>query len=204
MQFDTIYHEHFFYLSLTAIERIFGHYGLRVFDVEKLSTHGGSLRIYAERSDRAGQRPQSRGLELLRVSERRAGVESKAYYDGFGQRANRIVASVRDFLETARGNKEIVLGYGAAAKGNTLLNACGVTQSDMAYVVDLNPHKQGLYLPGSRLPVYAPDRVLETRPNYVFILPWNLKGEIVQQMKHIASCGGKFVTAIPKLEVFAA
>ncbi|HEX3487309.1 MAG TPA: class I SAM-dependent methyltransferase [Micropepsaceae bacterium] len=204
VQFDTVYHEHFFYFSLAAIERVFAKHGLRLFDVEQLSTHGGSLRIFAERADATSPRVVSEKLEALRALERDAGVQRPDYYDGFNRRVTATIASVRNFLAQARKESKTVVAYGAAAKGNTLLNACGATAADIAYAVDRNPHKQGLLLPGTHLPVYAPERIAETRPDYVLILPWNLKEEIVQQTRYIADWGGRFAVPIPELRVFAA
>lgn len=204
VQFDTIYHEHFFYFSLAAIERIFGAHGLTLFDVEQLSTHGGSLRIYAERAGRKAPRLPSERLDALRRLERETGVQRPGYYDGFTRRVTATLESVRAFLSNARAEKKIVVAYGAAAKGNTLLNACGATAADIAYAVDRNPHKQGLFLPGTHLPVYAPEKIAETRPDYVLILPWNLREEIVQQTKHISAWSGRFAIPIPELQVFAA
>jgi hypothetical protein len=204
VQFDTIYHEHFFYFSLTAIERIFAAHGLRLFDIEELPTHGGSLRIFAERADTKAVRPASQALLALRASERELGIGEKRYYDGFTRRVAATIASVRDFLAGARRANKTVVVYGAAAKGNTLLNACGVTAADIAYAVDGNPHKQGLYLPGTHVPVCAPERIAETRPDYVLILAWNLRDEIVRQTKHVAAWGGKFAVPIPELQVFDA
>lgn len=204
VQFDTIYHEHFFYLSLAAVERVFAEHGLKLFDVEQLSTHGGSLRIFAMRADCKTPRPSSQNLRALRALERDAGVLRPDYYDGFTRRVAATIASVRDFIEMAREQDKTIVAYGAAAKGNTLLNACGATKADIVYAVDRNPHKQGHFLPGTHLPVYAPERIVETRPDYVLILPWNLKDEIVQQMKHIDSWGGKFAIPIPELKVFTA
>jgi hypothetical protein len=204
VQFDTIYHEHFFYFSLAAIERVFAAHGLKAFDVEQLSTHGGSLRIYAERADRTAPRSRSEQLDALRALEREAGLQRRDYYEGFSRRVAAAIASVRSFLSQARAEKKTVAAYGAAAKGNTLLNACGVTSDDIAYAVDRNPHKQGLFLPGTHLPVYAPEKIAETRPDYVLILPWNLRDEIVHQTRHISAWGGRFATPIPKLQVFAA
>jgi SAM-dependent methyltransferase len=204
VQFDTIYHEHFFYFSLAAIERVFARHGLSVFDVEQLPTHGGSLRVFAERAEKRDPRAQSEKLRALRLAEREAGVQQRDYYDGFTRRVQATIASVREFLARARAEGKTVVAYGAAAKGNTLMNACGVTNADIAYAVDRNPHKQGLFLPGTHLPVYAPEKIAETHPDYVLILPWNLKEEIVEQMKYIASWGGKFAIPIPELRVFAA
>jgi SAM-dependent methyltransferase len=204
VQFDTIYHEHFFYFSLTAIERVFEKHGLKLFDVEQLPTHGGSLRVFAERTDSKHAHATSQSLQALRNLEREAGVQRRDYYDGFNRRVTATIASVRDFLRQAGAEGKTVVAYGAAAKGNTLLNACGATTADIAYAVDRNPHKQGLFLPGTHLPVYAVKRIAETRPDYVLILPWNLQEEIVQQMKSIASWGGQFAIPIPELRVLAA
>jgi hypothetical protein len=204
VQFDTIYHEHFFYFSLAAIERIFAAHGLRLFDVEELPTHGGSLRIFAERADGASTRPLSKALHALRAYERNVGIAQNHYYDGFARRATAAIASVRAFFDAAKRENKTIAGYGAAAKGNTLLNACGATAADLAYVVDSNPHKQGLFLPGTHVPVCAPDRIAETKPDYVLILPWNLKDEIVRQTKQISAWGGRFAVPIPELSVFDA
>jgi hypothetical protein len=203
VQFDTIYHEHFSYFSLMALERIFAAHGLRLFDVEELSTHGGSLRAFAERSDQTSARTESGRLLRLRSTEREAGMQQHRYYEGFARHVTTAIAALRDFLAGARREGKTVVAYGAAAKGNTLLNSIGVTSGDIAYVVDRNPHKQGHYLPGTHLPVYPPERILETRPDYVLILPWNIRDEIAQQMKHIASWGGKFATPLPQLRVFS-
>jgi hypothetical protein len=204
VQFDTIYHEHFFYFSLAAIERIFAEHELTLFDVEQLSTHGGSLRIYAERAKRRAPRRVSERLREVRSLEDEAGVHRRDYYDGFTQRVASTVASLRSFLAKARNERKMVVAYGAAAKGNTLLNACGVTTADIGYAVDKNPHKQGLFLPGTHLPVYPPEKIDETRPDYVLVLPWNLTDEIVQQTRHISAWGGHFAVPIPELRVFAA
>jgi hypothetical protein len=204
VQFDTIYHEHFFYFSLAAIERIFAAHGLRVFDVEELPTHGGSLRIFAERADGRSLHAPSEALHALRAYERDIGIAQKGYYNSFARRATAAISSVRAFFDAAKRDHKTIAGYGAAAKGNTLLNACGATAADLAYVVDGNPHKQGLYLPGTHVPVCAPERIVETRPDYVLILPWNLKDEIVRQAKHISAWGGRFAVPIPELTVFDA
>lgn len=198
-QFDTIYHEHFSYLSLAAVERIFQAHGLWLFDLKELPTHGGSLRLYARRSVPNAVAP---ALAAMRERERQLGVTTLAYYEQFGRRVAAITRSVRDFLDEAKAQSKTVVAYGAAAKGNTLLNACAIAAGDIAYAVDRNPHKQNKWLPGSRLPVYGPEMIVETKPDYVFILPWNLRQEITAQMKQIAGWGGKFVTAIPELQVF--
>ncbi|GAA0561075.1 class I SAM-dependent methyltransferase [Rhizomicrobium electricum] len=197
-QFDTIYHEHFSYLSLTAVETIFARHGLSLFDVEELPTHGGSLRLYV----RHGTAAPSDRLAALRAREAALGVTTPAYYERFNRRAQGVIAAVRGFLAEAKATSKQVVAYGAAAKGNTLLNACGATTAEIAYAVDRSPHKQNKWLPGSHLPVFSPERIAETKPDYVFILPWNIKSEIAAQMKHIGGWGGKFVTAIPELQVF--
>jgi len=201
VQFDTIYHEHFSYLSLLAVEKLFARHRLRVFDVEHLTTHGGSLRVFAERIE-AARRGESDALQDLRRVEHAAGMGDPAFYAAFGKKVQGVIAAVQRFLAEARREGRAVVGYGAAAKGNTLLNACGATTAEMSYVVDRNPHKQGLFLPGTHIPVHAPQRLTETRPDFVFILPWNLKDEIAREMHHVLGWGARFVTAIPSLEIF--
>ena len=203
-QFDTIYHEHFSYLSLVAIERIFDASGLQLFDCETLPTHGGSLRIYAQRADAPVQRPKAAGLLAVRMGEAEAGLDRPAYYDNFQPRVDAMIASLRRFLQKARADDKVVVAYGAAAKGNTLLNSSKIAPGQIAYVVDRNKHKQGLYLPGTRLEVCAPEQVARTRPAYLLILPWNLKDEIVAQMHFIEEWRGRFVTPGPDIRVFTA
>jgi SAM-dependent methyltransferase len=199
-QFDTIYHEHFSYLSLAAVERILAAHDLRLFDGERLPTHGGSLRLYAEPRT-SSSRPESERLAQIRAAEHSAGVTRMDYYDGFSRKVASVIAGLRSFLKRARGENRTIIAYGAAAKGNTLLNACGATAADIACVVDRNPHKQGHYLPGSRLPIRAPAAIDAARPDYVLILPWNLKAEIMAQTKHISAWGGRFVVPSPELTV---
>ncbi|MBE7198489.1 MAG: methyltransferase domain-containing protein [Parafilimonas terrae] len=199
-QFDTIYHEHFYYLSLLAVERVFAAHSLRVFDVEEWSTHGGSLRILACRNG-SGMHPSGPGLARVRAEEAAAGLDTDGPYERFQGR----VAPIRDgllaFLRSARTEGRSVAAYGAAAKGNTLLNVCGVTRDLIAYVVDRNPHKQGLLLPGSRLPIHPPERLRETRPDYVLILPWNIRDEVVASIPEVRAWGGRFVIPVPELTV---
>ena len=199
VQFDTIYHEHFTYLSLLAIERVFHRYGLRVFDVEAIPTHGGSLRVFVCHA--ASERTECPGVGKVRDQERDARLDRAEAYDGFCGR----VAAVRDelvgFLETAHGRGRTVAAYGAAAKGNTLLNYCGVGSDRIVFVADRSPAKQGKLLPGSRIPIRAPEDILQARPDYVLILPWNLRDEICQQLAAVRSWGGQFVTAIPSIQV---
>lgn len=199
-QFDTIYHEHFSYLSFTAVRRLFAANGLDVFDVEELPTHGGSLRVYAQRRD-TGTRPQEPGVERLLRMEAEAGVETAAYYSDFQSRANDIRDGLLSFLIAARREGKRVGAYGAAAKGNTLLNYAGVRAGMLPWVVDLNPAKQGQFMPGSRVAIVAEDRLRSERPDYVLILPWNLKTEVTAQLDYIREWGGQFVCAVPRIEV---
>lgn len=198
-QFDTIYHEHFSYLSFLTVERIFTANRMVMFDVEELPTHGGSLRIFACRTEAA--RPVSERVERMREAEHEAGLDDIAAYDGFGDRVAEIKRQLLTFLKEAKRDGKTVVGYGAPAKGNTLLNYCGVGPDRIAYTVDRSPHKQGMFLPGSRIPVYAPSVIAETKPDYVLILPWNLKDEIMESMAHIRDWGGRFVTPIPDVRV---
>jgi predicted TPR repeat methyltransferase len=198
-QFDTIYHEHFTYLSLLAVKPIFERHGLAVFDVEKLPTHGGSLRLFAGRRD-AGH-PLSGAVERVLAEERAARLDRPEGYAGFAGRVEAVCAGLRAFLAEARRDGHTVAAYGAAAKGNTLLNACGVTVEDIPFVVDRNPTKQGRLLPGSHIPVLHPDALLAARPDFVLILPWNLRDEIVATNAAVKGWGGRFVTAIPDIRI---
>jgi len=200
-QFDTIYHEHFSYLSLAAVRRLFEANGLCVFDVEQLPTHGGSLRVYAQRSDTGARLVESRVAELMRV-ETQVGIETAAYYEGFQARADDIRDGVVTFLIEVRRAGKRVAAYGAAAKGNTLLNYAGVRPGLLPWVVDRNPAKQGQYMPGSRIPIVDEERLRRERPDYVLVLPWNLKAEVMNQLAYIREWGGQFVCAVPRLEVF--
>ena len=199
-QFDTIYHEHFSYLSLSAVRTIFERNGLSVFDVQELPTHGGSLRVFAQRSD-AGTRETTAEVASLLARETAAGVTSEPYYKGFQDRANRIKNDLVSFLIQAKRDGKTVAAYGAAAKGNTLLNYAGVRSNLLPWVVDLNPAKQGKYLPGSRIPIVDEAYLRAAKPDYVLILPWNLRAEIMAQLAYIREWGGKFVTAVPSLSV---
>ncbi|HSK80866.1 MAG TPA: class I SAM-dependent methyltransferase, partial [Thermoanaerobaculia bacterium] len=199
-QFDTIYHEHYSYFSFTAVRRVFSAHGLTLFDVEELPTHGGSLRIYA-RHDRDDAKPVEDRVQDLLAREEAAGLASIDAYRSFTERVERVKRGLLRFLIQAKEEGKTVAAYGAPAKGNTLLNYCGIRTDFLDYTVDRSPHKQGRYLPGTRIPIHAPDRLRETRPDYVLILPWNLKEEIVEQMADVRSWGGKFVVAIPEVEV---
>jgi SAM-dependent methyltransferase len=198
-QFDTIYHEHFSYLSLLSVERIFEAHGLRLFDVEELPTHGGSLRIYARHADAAEE--ASERLRKVRHDEEAYGLDDPATYSRFAGQVVETKRALLAFLIEARREGKTIVGYGAPAKGNTLLNYCGIRQDFIDYTVDRSPHKQGSFLPGTRLAIHAPERLRETKPDYVLILPWNLRDEIVEQMAWIREWGGKFVVPIPKVEV---
>jgi len=199
-QFDTIYHEHFSYLSLVSVERIFETHGLSLFDVEEIWTHGGSLRIYAQHTDTAEHEPTER-LASLRNRERADGFRDLEHYLGFQETINRVKRNFLRFLIDAREAGQTVVGYGAPAKGNTLLNYCGVREDLLTYTVDRSPHKQGRFLPGTRIPIHAPDLIMDTRPDYVVILPWNIKAEIKEQMAAIREWGGRFVVPIPEVRV---
>ena len=199
-QFDTIYHEHYSYLSLIAVKRIFEHNGLGVFDVEELPTHGGSLRVYAQRKDTGVREPSQRVAKLLE-NEIAAGINNTAFYAGFQVKANKVKNDLLMFLIEAQRDGKTVAGYGAAAKGNTLLNYAGVRPDLLPYVVDRNPAKQDKFLPGCRILIVAEAQLKRTRPNYVVILPWNLRTEVVEQLAYIREWGGQFVTAVPLLKV---
>jgi SAM-dependent methyltransferase len=199
-QFDTIYHEHFSYFSLRVVDRVFAHHGLTVFDVDRLSTHGGSLRIHACHAEDV-TRPRTERFHAVMADEMASGLADLATYDRFGATVIDVKCQVLEFLITARREGKLVAGYGAPAKGNTLLNYCGVGPELMPFTVDRSPHKQGRYLPGVQIPIFAPERILESRPDYVFILPWNIKDEIIEQMHAVRDWGGRFVVSIPDLQV---
>ncbi|GAA3715390.1 methyltransferase C-terminal domain-containing protein [Oceanisphaera sediminis] len=199
-QFDTIYHEHYSYLSLTAVERIFQQHGLTVFDVESLPTHGGSLRVFAQRTD-TGQRTIEPAVAHWVNCEEQAGIRQPAFYAGLQQRAEHIKHELLAFLLNAKRQGCKVAAYGAAAKGNTLLNFAGVRPDLLPYVVDLNPAKQGKFMPGSRIPIVAEQHLLDDQPDYVLLLPWNLRDELIQQLDAVRQWGSRFVVAIPALTV---
>jgi 2-polyprenyl-3-methyl-5-hydroxy-6-metoxy-1,4-benzoquinol methylase len=199
-QFDTIYHEHFSYLSLTTVSRIFAHNGLVIFDVEEHLTHGGSLRVFAKRANSIAHVVTSRVVEML-TREGVAGMTTREYYAGLQTRADQIKNAFLAFLIEAKNTGKKVAAYGAAAKGNTLLNYAGVHPGQLSWVVDRNPAKQGKYLPGSRIPIVDETRLREERPDYVVILSWNLREEVMAQLDYIRSWGGQFVTAVPELKI---
>jgi 2-polyprenyl-3-methyl-5-hydroxy-6-metoxy-1,4-benzoquinol methylase len=200
-QFDTIYHEHFSYFSLVTVEKVFAEFGLVIFDVEEIPTHGGSLRIYA-RHDSDDSKPVQEAVDKLRESEVKAGYTDVAIYRHYAEQVKETKRKLLTFLIQAKNEGKSIVGYGAPAKGNTLLNYCGVRHDFVDYTVDLSPHKQGLYLPGTHIPIYSPDKIAETRPDYVLILPWNLKEEVMEQMAHVREWGGRFVVPIPELQIF--
>ena len=199
-QFDTIYHEHYSYLSLYAVEQVFARQGLALFDVEELPTHGGSLRIYGKHSDDA-QHPISERLHELRARELAFGINTLDAYSSFGERVIETKHKLLEFLIDAKREGKRIAGYGAPGKGNTLLNYCGIRTDFLDYTVDRSPYKQGLFTPGARIPILHPEKILETRPDYVLILPWNLADEISRQMAMIADWGGRFVVPIPEVRV---
>ncbi len=198
-QFDTIYHEHFSYFSFTSASRVFEAHNLTVWDVEELPTHGGSLRIYARHTD---DRPVDDRATAMLASEQSRGVDEMTTYTDYGARVEETKRNLLEFLIGARREGKTVVGYGAPGKGNTLLNYCGIRTDLLAYTVDRSPAKHGRFLPGTHIPVYRPERIAETRPDYVLILPWNLRDEIAEQMAHIRDWGGRFVVPIPSVEVF--
>ena len=199
-QFDTIYHEHFSYLSLTIVVRAFAAHGLTVFDVEELPTHGGSLRVYARR-DEAASLPVAERVGRLLDIEREHGLTGIGYYAGFQTKADAVKCGLVEFLIRQKRKGKRVVAYGAAAKGNTLLNYCGVRADLIEYVVDASPHKQGTFLPGSHIPVVAEARLRDTRPDFIVVLPWNIRDEITAQLAYARDWGAQFVVAVPALEV---
>ena len=200
-QFDTIYHEHFSYFSFLTVEKVFATHGLTLFDVEELPTHGGSLRIYGQHND--GKKPISDRVSLLKSKEIEAGLDQRSTYLGFGEQVKATKRHLLSFLIDIKNQGKSVVGYGAPAKGNTLLNYCGIRTDLLDYTVDRSPYKQGLFLPGTHIPIYHPDKIIETKPDYLLILPWNIKDEIIEQMSHIREWGGQFVVPIPQVEVIA-
>jgi SAM-dependent methyltransferase len=201
-QFDTIYHEHFSYFSLLSAERIFAAHGLTIFDVDELWTHGGSLRVYARHSQDSA-RPVSDRVLALRRREEDLGYRNLETYRAFEQRVHATKRRLLDLLIRARDAGKRVVGYGAPGKGNTLLNFCGIRADLVEFTVDLNPYKQGKFLPGTHIPIFAPERIDEARPDYILILPWNFKDEIVAQLAHVRGWGGKFIVPIPEATVLA-
>ncbi len=201
-QFDTIYHEHFCYFSFITVEQVFAAHGLTIFDVEELSTHGGSLRIFARHGDN-DQQPVSQRVTELRAREEAAGFTCLEHYLSFTKQVEDTKHNLLDFLITAKREGKSIVGYGAPGKGNTLLNYCGIRTDFLDFTVDRSPHKQGKFLPGTHIPIFGPEKIAETQPDYVLILPWNVKDEIVAQMALIRDWGGRFVVPIPEVRVLA-
>jgi SAM-dependent methyltransferase len=199
-QFDTIYHEHFSYFALGVVREVFARHRLSVVDVEELPTHGGSLRVHARHQENAPD-PSQRVADLV-AREQAAGLTRLDRYEAFAGQVRETKRALLDFLIAEKRKKATIVGYGAPAKGNTLLNYCGVRTDFLDYTVDRSPHKQGLYLPGTRIPIHPPERIAQTRPDYVLILPWNLKAEIMRQMGAVREWGGRFVVPIPDVEVY--
>jgi len=199
-QFDTIYHEHFSYFSLITVDKIFAYHDLKIFDVEELATHGGSLRIYACHSDDNTKETGQRVTEL-KQRELTGGFANLDCYSSFGEKVKGTKRALLAFLVKAKDEGKSIAGYGAPGKGNTLLNYCGVRTDFLDYTVDRNPYKHGRFTPGTHIPIFPPDKIRETRPDYVFILPWNFKDEIMKQMSDIRGWGGQFIVPIPEVKV---
>ena len=200
-QFDTIYHEHFSYFSFLSVEQVFARHGMKIFDVDELPTHGGSLRIYACHNGDESKSIEARARDL-KAREVGAGFSDLKHYLSFRPTVEATKRKLLSFLIAAREDKKQVVGYGAPAKGNTLLNYCGVRTDLVDYTVDRSPHKQGQFLPGVHIPIYAPEKIRQTRPDYVLILPWNLREEVMEQVSFIRQWGGKFVVPIPEITVY--
>lgn len=200
VQFDTVYHEHFSYLSLSAVQRIFDANGLMVFDVEEIPTHGGSLRVFAQRAD-TGSHEVSQAVEAILAEERAAGLLDRSGYEGFQEKAEKVKDDLLAFLIEVKRKGKNVVAYGAAAKGNTLMNFAGIRPDLIEFVVDRNPSKQGKFMPGSRIPITDEEMLRQVKPDYVVILPWNLRDEVTGQLAYIREWGGRFVTAVPELSV---
>lgn len=199
-QFDTIYHEHFSYLSFTTVEQIFKVNGLKVFDVEEMYTHGGSLRVFAQRTD-TGMHPLSKSVSQLLERESKAGMKDAVYYQGFQDKANKVKNDLLVFLLNAKKEGKTVAAYGAAAKGNTLFNYAGIKPDLIPFVCDASPSKQGKFLPGSRIPILPPTALKENKPDIILIIPWNIADEIIHQHSYVREWGGVFVIAVPELQV---
>jgi len=200
-QFDQVYHEHFSYFSLYSAERIFTAHGLSIFDVEELPTHGGSIRIYARHAEDTSKEDTTRLVDL-RAREAAAGIATLEYYQDFEMRVQETKRKLLEFLIDAKRAGKRVVGYGAPGKGNTLLNYCGIRSDFVDFTVDRSPHKHGKFLPGTHIPIFSPEKLMEARPDYVLILPWNLKTEIMEQLQNIREWGGRFVVPIPEVTVY--
>lgn len=199
-QFDTIYHEHFSYFSFLTVQKIFLSHGLTVFDVEEIPTHGGSLRIFLKH-DNDNTKPIKDNVKILNSKEIQFGLDKIDIYKTFQKQIEKIKCKIQEFFINTKNEGKKVIGYGAPAKGNTLLNYCKITGDLMEYTVDISNYKQGMFLPGTHIPIVNPEKIKETKPDYVFILPWNLKNEIMEQMIIIRKWGGKFVIPIPEVKI---
>ncbi len=199
-QFDTIYHEHFSYLSFTTVNEIFAHHGITLFHVEELPTHGGSIRIFGRHTEDESKPVRTTVTELL-SREENLGFKTVDFYTRFEEQVKETKRKLIEFLIQAKREGKTVVGYGAPGKGNTLLNYCGIRTDFLDYTVDRSPHKQGNFLPGTRIPIYAPEKIAETKPDYILILPWNLKKEISEQMAYVKEWGGRFVIPIPEVTI---
>lgn len=200
-QFDTIYHEHFSYFSLICLEKVFAKHGLHLFDVDEIPTHGGSLRVYLQHQ--GAKRPEEARVVTLRRKETEFGLHKMATYTTYAQKVVDLKKELNAFFDRVKKEGKKVVGYGAPAKGNTLLNFCGITTKELPFTVDLSPHKQGHYLPGTRIPIYSPEMIAKEKPDYILILPWNLKEEIKKQMAYVKDWGAKFVVPIPQVTIEA-
>jgi 2-polyprenyl-3-methyl-5-hydroxy-6-metoxy-1,4-benzoquinol methylase len=200
-QFDTIYHEHFSYLSFTTVEQIFAAHKLAIFDVEQLASHGGSLRIYASHAE-DNSKSISSSATALKTQEAAWGIASLNPYRAFGKKVEATKRKILEFLIEARGAGKSMAGYGAPGKGNTLLNYCGIRTDFLEYTVDRSPYKQGKYTPGTRIPIFPPEHIRETKPDFLFILPWNLKDEVIAQNAFIREWSGRFVVPIPEVQLY--
>jgi SAM-dependent methyltransferase len=201
-QFDTIYHEHFSYFSLLAVKKIFNQHGLEVFDVEKISTHGGSLRVYAKHSDDIVHMI-TENVDKLLLEEKEFGLDKISTYKAFQRKIDSVKQDISNFFLDAKKNGKKIVCYGAPAKGNTLLNYCGIGLDVIEFTVDRSPYKQGMHLPGTHIPITSPEKIRDARPDYLVILPWNLKDEIMTQMSYIREWGGKFVVLIPEVQIYS-
>ncbi|MBC7944038.1 MAG: methyltransferase domain-containing protein [Burkholderiales bacterium] len=200
-QFDTIYHEHFSYFSFFTVQKVFARQGLVLFDVEELPTHGGSLRIFGRHAE--DSRPVTERAKELTARELAKGVDKMESYSSFGEQVRQTKRKLLDFMIKAKNEGKTIVGYGAPGKGNTLLNYCGIREDFVKYTVDRSPYKQGRYTPGTRIPILSPDEIRQTKPDYLLILPWNLKDEVMRQMAYIREWGGQFVVPIPEVAVLA-
>jgi len=199
-QFDTIYHEHFSYFSLLTVQKIFDHHDLKIFDVDELSTHGGSLRLYVTHKEN-NQIPLSSNILAVLEKEKKFGLEKISTYEEFTASASKIKLDLQNLIKNIKNDSKNIVCYGAPAKGNTLLNYCNIANNQIDYTVDKNPNKQNLFLPGTHIPIYSPEKIQETKPDYLLILPWNIQEEIMAEMSFIREWRGKFIIPIPDVQV---